>query len=313
MPGAVPAAGPVTDAVCSECGKTFSTAEMIQHHGRYICAGCKPIFFQRLREGAAPAPGGLVTEDQVLNRQYEVDLGTAMSRSWEAFTANAGVIIVSVIVIGIIFIVGQMIVGLLSAFLGAFGPAAGLISAVYTAPVMGGLLWLMLSQMRKKEGTFGDCFVGFSGQNYPQLLLYGLFAAFLNLLIALPINLIVQHYITGSVFTPGKPPNIPPEAIGAIILFGLLSWIALLVVSTLFVFVPLLIIDKGYEFWPAIRLSCKMVMRRWWMSFLFVFVGGLIGGLGICACLVGVLVTLPLYFGMVAALYDQNFGDMMHK
>jgi uncharacterized RDD family membrane protein YckC len=37
---------------CSECGGTFSLDDVI-HHGRaFICAGCKPIFIQKLSEGA---------------------------------------------------------------------------------------------------------------------------------------------------------------------------------------------------------------------------------------------------------------------
>ena len=313
VPGAVSGTGPATDAVCSECGKTFPTADMIQHHGRYICAGCKPIFFQRLREGAAPAPGGFVTEDQVMGREYEVDLGTAVTRAWEAFTANPGIIIAGLIVVWVLFMVGGGIGGVVALFLGPFAPAAGLLSAVYAEALVGGLLWLMLSLMRKKEGSIGDCFVGFSGRNYPQLLLFGLFHSFLMLLVGLPTNLILQRYITGSMFSPGKPPNFPPEAMGAIFLFSALSWIALVVLSTFFVFVPLLIMDKGYEAWPAIKLSCKMVMRRWWMSFLFVLVAYLLGGVGVCACGIGLLVSAPVYFGMKAAFFDQNFGDLRHQ
>jgi hypothetical protein len=53
-----------------------------------------------------------------------------------------------------------------------------------------------------------------------------------------------------------------------------------------------------------------MVSKRWWMTFLFMFVAGLISGLGALACLVGLLVTVPLYFGMKADLYDTNFRDL---
>lgn len=42
------------DAACSECGRTFPKSEMIQYEGSWICANCKPSFFQRLREGITP-------------------------------------------------------------------------------------------------------------------------------------------------------------------------------------------------------------------------------------------------------------------
>lgn len=42
------------DAACAECGRTFPKSEMIQYEGSWICANCKPVFFQRVREGMTP-------------------------------------------------------------------------------------------------------------------------------------------------------------------------------------------------------------------------------------------------------------------
>jgi uncharacterized RDD family membrane protein YckC len=36
---------------CSECGRAFSRDEMIQYRNSWVCAGCKPIFVQKLKEG----------------------------------------------------------------------------------------------------------------------------------------------------------------------------------------------------------------------------------------------------------------------
>lgn len=41
--------------VCSQCQQPFPPDEMIRYEGRFVCAGCKPLFFQRLKEGALPA------------------------------------------------------------------------------------------------------------------------------------------------------------------------------------------------------------------------------------------------------------------
>lgn len=38
-------------APCVECGKVFPTSEMIQYEGSWVCATCKPIFFQKVKEG----------------------------------------------------------------------------------------------------------------------------------------------------------------------------------------------------------------------------------------------------------------------
>ena len=54
------AAGVVADApagfgACSQCGRAFSPDEMITYEGQTVCAECKPLFFQRVKEGAAVA------------------------------------------------------------------------------------------------------------------------------------------------------------------------------------------------------------------------------------------------------------------
>jgi len=43
------------NARCAECGQTFPTAEMVQYENFWVCATCKPIFFQKIKEGIAPA------------------------------------------------------------------------------------------------------------------------------------------------------------------------------------------------------------------------------------------------------------------
>jgi uncharacterized RDD family membrane protein YckC len=39
---------------CVECGKLFPEDEMLQYEGSWVCAACKPMFFQRIKEGVAP-------------------------------------------------------------------------------------------------------------------------------------------------------------------------------------------------------------------------------------------------------------------
>ncbi len=51
------AAAPATTGptqTCAECGKLFPESEMLQYENSWVCATCKPIFFQRIKEGVAP-------------------------------------------------------------------------------------------------------------------------------------------------------------------------------------------------------------------------------------------------------------------
>jgi len=60
-PVIAPAGPPVApgQAVCSECGGVFSLQEMIPYGGVHVCAGCKPVFMQKLAEGARVSTGAL--------------------------------------------------------------------------------------------------------------------------------------------------------------------------------------------------------------------------------------------------------------
>lgn len=52
-------AGQSPEAACAECGKLFAIQDMIRHGGAYICANCKPVFMQKLAEGAQINTGEL--------------------------------------------------------------------------------------------------------------------------------------------------------------------------------------------------------------------------------------------------------------
>src|ERR1044071_1466942 len=63
--------GDRTLVVCAECGRNFPAGEAIMLNRSWVCAACKPVFLQRLREGATPsgAAGGLWrTKNQLVTR-----------------------------------------------------------------------------------------------------------------------------------------------------------------------------------------------------------------------------------------------------
>ncbi len=44
---------------CVQCGQLFPEDQMLNYEGQWVCAACKPVFFQRIKEGVV-APGTLV-------------------------------------------------------------------------------------------------------------------------------------------------------------------------------------------------------------------------------------------------------------
>jgi uncharacterized RDD family membrane protein YckC len=53
--GAAP--GAAAQGVCTECGRSFSGDDLIEYGSSRVCAECKPIFVQKLKEGVRPAMG----------------------------------------------------------------------------------------------------------------------------------------------------------------------------------------------------------------------------------------------------------------
>jgi hypothetical protein len=55
QPTPPPVAPPPTGAVlCAECGQPFPPEEMIAYGNCCVCAACKPVFLQRIKEGVRP-------------------------------------------------------------------------------------------------------------------------------------------------------------------------------------------------------------------------------------------------------------------
>ena len=43
----------VRQSLCSECGQAFAEDDMIRFSDAWVCAGCKPIMVQKIKEGVA--------------------------------------------------------------------------------------------------------------------------------------------------------------------------------------------------------------------------------------------------------------------
>ena len=54
-PQAMQTAAPVKQSLCSECGQAFAEDDMIRFAEAWVCATCKPIFVQKIKEGVTLA------------------------------------------------------------------------------------------------------------------------------------------------------------------------------------------------------------------------------------------------------------------
>lgn len=105
------------------------------------------------------------------------------------------------------------------------------------------------------------------------------------------------------------PTLVASLAISALTFVGmLLCIIPGLVVVAMFLFTHLFIVDKRMDFWPAMQASHSLVKQDYVGFTLFVIVLGLLQVLGALACVVGLLVTLPLMYGAITAAYRDLVG-----
>jgi uncharacterized membrane protein len=105
-----------------------------------------------------------------------------------------------------------------------------------------------------------------------------------------------------------------PSILGATILTGLASlagailcYFPVFIVNGLLMFTIPLVVDKKLRATEAMRLSWDALKPDMWMATLFMFIMPMVASLGMMACLVGLVVTLPLYFLAIAITYRNFF------
>lgn len=226
--------------------------------------------------GAPPPP------EAVLSRDYDLDIGDCISRSWALLQRHFWPVVgISLLVWIIQFAFSEVISLFTRAATHSFTTALiqehrvevipGLIMCsvwLVTMPLntlmLAGLYNYYLKLIRGQTAGIGDAFSGF-GPSAGHLLLLGFVNGLLTLL--------------GLAFCilPG--------------IFLSVSWI----------FSMPLVIDRGMGFWDAMEFSRKAVAKHWFMVFALLIVVGLLALAGALACCIGVLVAVPL--GWIALMY----------
>ena len=97
--------------------------------------------------------------------------------------------------------------------------------------------------------------------------------------------------------------------IGVFVFLGTLCLIIPgLVIAAMYKFTYLFIVDKGMEFWPAMKASHAVVRQDYFGFTMFLILAFLINVLGFCCLLVGLLVTVPVTFAAITVAYREIVG-----
>ncbi len=177
---------------------------------------------------------------------------------------------------------------------------AGVLSAtvILVGPMACGMYYVALKKMRNPDQPVqvGDLFKGFEvfGQSVVAFLL--VMAAYLGVAIALGILSSILGYI--------------PLLGKLVAVIVNIVWIfAALGVGALLMFVFPLVMDKRMGGWEAVQASYKRVAPEWLAFTLFYLLIVLISELGVVACGIGVLITMPIYYCATAVAYRDIFGQ----
>ena len=241
----------------------------------------------------AAAPGPIFDGD------YDLDISGCVSRSYGLFKSDMGTpLLATLIYFGII-----MGLGILGA-IPLIGTLFSLASWVIGGPLLGGFYYVLLRLARREMTSPGDVFAGFSAQ-FVQLFLGQLVPGLFALLCMLPALVVFLIGMLPVLQHQQSEPSVGPmiaAGVAFVICLPVMIWI-----TTNWVFTLLLIVDRKLDFWTAMKTSWRRVSRHWWTVFGLLIIVGLINLLGLIACCVGMLFTIPIGVGAMVQAYETIF------
>lgn len=226
-----------------------------------------------------------LTEEEILARDYSLDIGECVTKGWDIVKANFWPVIGVTFLSSVVMQGINQLIGLISrpSFNNMiethqFSPAVMALfigTTIIAMPIstifMGGLYRYYLKLVRGQEATVSDAFSGFT-DGFTQLAILG--------------------FVQGPLIVVGC-------------LFCIVPGIYLAVAWYFSIF---LIVDRGMNFWSAMELSRKMVSKHWFMVFGVTLVLGLLAVVGIFACLVGIFVSMAVALVGLTIAYETIFG-----
>jgi len=269
----------VSGIVCSQCGQSFASDEVIRIGDGWVCAACKRCWCSvcakeprrcRRRSGESARPS----------------CSRAITRlTWVPIFGGLGPVQVECgILMGASVLVYLVLMGLnLIPYLSI------ILSLMLTGPLFGGLWSFYVKRVRGEDAGIADAFAvrsavraASSGQRGSSVLTY---------LCLFPRRLCSawewRRQAAGRRTRPGRVgPWCWPSAAGR---FGRVIG-SRLSQRELVVHLPV-VADKRLNFWPAMQLSRQMVAKHWWATLWLAIVCGIFATIGILFCLVGALVT----------------------
>jgi uncharacterized membrane protein len=179
---------------------------------------------------------------------------------------------------------------------------------ILMGPMMCGLYLAFFSKRRGEKIEFGILFKGFDyfGQSVIATLLH----VIPIVIIVVPAYIFFYISFILSVAVQGNEPN--PAAMfsvmGLFMLFWIVVFFVIILLSIGFTFVYPLIVDRKLQALDAIKWSFRAAMANFFRLFLLMLLSGLLAICGMLLCYVGIFLVFPITYGALAVAYEQVFG-----
>ena len=241
----------------------------------------------------------------VFTRDHGVWSAGCFERGWDVFSKHMGGSIgVSVLFLVIIFAV------ILFSIIPFIGILFSLASMILQPVLLGGLMYFFIKARRNQDPQVGDLFSGFS-RNFAGLFLVNLIQGLIIFATMIP-GLVMMVIAIGAPLMEAIRTKSAPDFGGASVLLVIAGVFVMILpalyLSICWAFALPLAVDRRIGFWQAMQTSRKVVNKHWFQLFFFFIVVGIVAELGILACGVGILFTLPLAFCINMAAYEHLFG-----
>jgi hypothetical protein len=253
---------------------------------------------------------GRWTPDQYRQADVRTPVGEIWELSWNWFWREPGPLL-GYILLGVLLTLAVFVVNIgLSVLIPVVGSLVGF---VLQGPVHVGLWYLLLDRYRGGTLNLKNLFRGF-GPRFPQLIIFLTVQATVMMAIMVPTMLALAVMVGIPLAQQVYPDFVVPEwgLLGVLVSAGicLVGVTLYFYLAIAWLYAPLLVVDKGLDFWPAMQLSRRVAYRHPWGFSWFLLVVSVVAAIGILLLGVGVVLTIPLSLLMLVVGYERQFGRL---
>ena len=192
----------------------------------------------------------------------------------------------------------------------------GVLQIVVTGPLTAAWYAYFLRHIRGQSATMEDIFGVFSSPDLLHMIGVHVIVSIVTFVLILPIIIGVFFLTLGTAATAAAAAD--PDAAPLVVLGPFITIVGLALLATVmvllyltmaFMFAPVLVLDRGHAFWPAMRLSQRVVNRRLLPMIGLVLMAWLIALAGLLALCLGIFVAMPIVMASYAYTYEDLFGE----